>query len=216
MLSEVLDRCLKEVQAKQLQAETPQPQITVPAPTVSTQKNAPTPQQVNFFHTLVKGKQLTDTQRTHLLSSLPALDKRSISTTIQWLVGLPWIQRVWVPRPAVRPNSPVAPKLKIDQGYYAVVDPLDSTLKFYQVRTPKEGKWAGYVFLSQVSGDNKIPMKNKLDRDRIFAELVKNPLEALKRFGKEIGQCGHCRKQLTDEESRAFGIGPVCRGKLGV
>jgi hypothetical protein len=38
----------------------------------------------------------------------------------------------------------------------------------------------------------------------------------LKRFGKEIGQCGHCRKQLTDEVSREFGIGPVCRKVMGV
>jgi hypothetical protein len=30
-------------------------------------------------------------------------------------------------------------------------------------------------------------------------------------FGQEIGRCGKCGKTLTDEESRAAGIGPVCR-----
>lgn len=212
MLSEVLDRCLQEVRAKQLQGDKP---VTTPAPQI---QNPPTDKQVNFFHALVQGKQLSDEQRARLLSSLPSLDKRSITSIIEWLIGLPWMQKTWVPRSAVRPYVPstVPPKIKIDQGHYAAVDPLDSTLKFYQVRVPKQGKWMGYVFLSQVSGDNHIPMRNKADRDRIFAEILKNPLEALKRYGKELGHCGHCRKQLTDEESRAFGIGPVCRGKLGV
>lgn len=34
--------------------------------------------------------------------------------------------------------------------------------------------------------------------------------EAGIRFGLELGICGHCGRELTDEESRARGIGPVC------
>lgn len=38
-------------------------------------------------------------------------------------------------------------------------------------------------------------------------------LEAMLRFGRELGTCGHCGRDLTNEESRAAGIGPVCRTK---
>jgi len=218
MLSDVLDRCLKEVQEKQKQAEKPVV-AHAPAPVVpqaQTGPNAPTDKQLNFFHALVKGKQLTDEQRTRLNASLPSLDKRAITTTIQWLIGLPWQPRTWIPRSTPKPNLPTNLKSRIGQGYYAIVDPQDSILKFYQVRAPKEGKWAGWVFLSQVSGENHIPMRDKQERERIFIEIAKDPLEALKRYGKEIGRCGHCRKQLTDEVSREFGIGPVCRKDMGI
>ena len=29
------------------------------------------------------------------------------------------------------------------------------------------------------------------------------------------GSCGHCGRTLTNEESRARGIGPICAGKMG-
>ena len=40
--------------------------------------------------------------------------------------------------------------------------------------------------------------------------------DALARFGQELGICGNCGRDLTDEESRALGIGPVCRQNLGM
>lgn len=217
MLSEVLERHLREIQEQQkrvVQVAAPvAPIVSTPQPTM---KFPPTAPQLKFFHALVEGKQLTDAQKAQLLSSLPSLDKRAITSTIQWLIGLPWKPRVWVPRSVPKPNLPPNMQGKIKQGYYAIVDPQDSVLKFFQVRVPEKGKWYGYTFLSQVSGDNKLSVRDKNERTRIFAEIAKNPLEALKRFGQEIGQCGHCRKQLTDAESRLFGIGPICRGKLGV
>jgi hypothetical protein len=36
------------------------------------------------------------------------------------------------------------------------------------------------------------------------------PDESMRLFGRELGQCGHCGRDLTDEASRAAGIGPVC------
>lgn len=214
MLSDILDKCLKDVQAEQ-QGTKP---AVVPTPI---NPNAPTIKQIQYFTALVNGKVLTDDQRTRLFDALPQATRQSITNSIQWLIGLPWIPRVYVPRPAVPSYQkygvgprPAAPK--IDQGYYAIVDPADQVLKFYQVRVPKQGKWVGYTFVSQVSGENHFVVRDRQEREKILGEIAKNPLEALKRFGKEIGECGHCRKQLTDEVSREFGIGPVCRKKLGV
>lgn len=38
-------------------------------------------------------------------------------------------------------------------------------------------------------------------------------LEEAARFGQITGTCGHCGRTLTDEDSIAAGIGPVCAGK---
>lgn len=225
MLSEVLERCLREIQ-------TPAPlPVVVQAPPPRIDLFAATQKQIEYFKALVAGKDLTDQCQIEFMTSLPKLNKRAMTETIRWLIALPW-----KPHPPQISTMPIVPGpaptigLKtqgpvwngrqtangIAQGYYAVVDPVDQVLKFYQVRRPTQGKWAGYVFISQVTGDNKLPMRHRLERERIFTEIQKDMMGASKRFGKEIGQCGHCRKQLTDVESREFGIGPVCRKALGI
>ncbi len=221
MLNEVLERCLREIQK-------PAP-VVVQTPVVD--PLAATQKQIDYFKALVAGKELTDQQRTDFMTAMPNLNKRAMTQTIQWLIPLPWkaLTPQFPPMPIVPGPAPVI-GLKtqgpvwngrhvangIAQGYYAVVDPADQVLKFYQVRRPTQGKWTGYVFISQVSGDNKLPMRDPRERERIFTEIQKDVTEALKRFGQAIGQCGHCRKQLTDQVSRQFGIGPVCRKALGI
>ena len=37
--------------------------------------------------------------------------------------------------------------------------------------------------------------------------------DAMRRYGREIGECGHCGRTLTNDASRAAGIGPVCAVK---
>ena len=44
--------------------------------------------------------------------------------------------------------------------------------------------------------------------------MAADVVEAVKRFGLERGVCGVCNRGLTNEESRALGIGPVCLAKL--
>jgi hypothetical protein len=38
---------------------------------------------------------------------------------------------------------------------------------------------------------------------------------ALAAYGREIGRCGRCHRHLTDEDSRAAGLGPDCASKMG-
>jgi hypothetical protein len=221
MLAEALEVALRELQAKEKLAATP----IVVAPVAATPSVVqpaipagllPTEKQIQFFKSLVAGKKLTDDQRKSLLETLPFANRRSMTDSIQWLTGLPWDdQRPFIPYRRQVPR-PVVPTVKVAQGYYAVVSPYDNILKFFQVRTPHKGKWNGYVFVSSVSGGNKLNIRDQATREAILEEIAKNPTEALKRFGQEIGECGHCRKQLTDAESRTFGIGPVCRKKLGL
>lgn len=46
-------------------------------------------------------------------------------------------------------------------------------------------------------------------------ECCKNPLEAVLAFARLTGQCGVCARKLTDAESVARGIGPICADKYG-
>jgi hypothetical protein len=91
----------------------------------------------------------------------------------------------------------------------------NGVLKFYVVDKPLEGKWAGRTFVSVQASDEKYPVKNPAMRAEVLALIAKNPKEAMLRYGLELGHCGHCGRTLTNEESRQYGIGPICRGKMG-
>jgi hypothetical protein len=116
-----------------------------------------------------------------------------------------------VPTKGGRPVFPeVAP------GHYAIE--VDDVIKFYKVDHGKEGtRWAGYVFLSVQASDDFHPIKNQGAKREILHAIAADPQEAMTRYGREIGKCGAagCGRTLTDPESRARGIGPICAGKLG-
>jgi hypothetical protein len=104
---------------------------------------------------------------------------------------------------------------RIKAGHYAIPD-ASGVLKFYEVATPSKGKWVGWIFLSVQASDDRYPIKGQAERERVFRLIEQNPIEALRRYGQEIGRCGHCGRTLTDETSRKFGIGPVCREALSI
>jgi len=47
-------------------------------------------------------------------------------------------------------------------------------------------------------------------------EIAKSPAEALRVKGKETGRCCCCGRELTDPESVAAGIGPICASTWGL
>lgn len=44
--------------------------------------------------------------------------------------------------------------------------------------------------------------------------VMDNPNAAIERWGLVIGHCGHCGRTLTNPESVARGIGPICYGRM--
>lgn len=106
-------------------------------------------------------------------------------------------------------TAPVATTVK--SGHYALV--VDGTVKFYRVNTPTEGKWAGYTFVDAQASDDYHKVGREASR-KILAAIAADPETAMRRYGLELGVCGHCRRTLTNDESRKYGIGPVCRGKM--
>ena len=101
---------------------------------------------------------------------------------------------------------------EVAEGRYAVE--MDGKLHFFKVRRPDEGKWAGYTFVDEQAGPQEYPVKGPRTRV-VLALIAEAPTEALIRYGHELGRCGVCGLELTDEDSRARGIGPVCASKLG-
>lgn len=119
-------------------------------------------------------------------------------------------------RPQQRQDSP-----KVPDGRYAIARtaelanlPGDSKTLFVKVNTGKHGKWAGFLFVDLESGDNHVPVKDRTLKAAVLRAIAVNPLEASMRYGREVGRCGVCRIKLTDDDSRAMGIGPDCFEKL--
>lgn len=101
---------------------------------------------------------------------------------------------------------------EIPEGNYALRSD-DGTVTFYRVDRPSKGKWAGYVFISRLAGEVKYPVKGQQGA-KVRRELERDPQAAAALYGTELGVCGICLRALTNEESRAYGIGPQCRSKF--
>lgn len=113
------------------------------------------------------------------------------------------------------PSQPrQATDLGVPAGRYAVTAEGGQTV-FFKVDRPDEGRWKGYTFVKVMASDEEHPVRGKA-RDTVLAQIrAAGVKEAMLRYGKEIGHCGHCGRTLTDKTSRALGIGPVCRAGLG-
>lgn len=108
-------------------------------------------------------------------------------------------------------SAPAVKAVEVADGHYALL--TDGVVKFYSVNNVTEGKWAGFTFVNAQASDEY----HKVGREasaRILAEIAADPLAALKLYGHSLGKCGKCNRTLTDEVSRAAGIGPICAGRL--
>ena len=124
------------------------------------------------------------------------------SAIIDWLLALP------------RKATPVETSPDVPAGRYAVVNPSSGVTEFFKVDRPEDGKWAGYVFVKQQASDDLYPVKGAR-RDEVLGRIAVDPRAAMVLYGHELGACGNCGRTLTDEVSRAMGIGPDCAAKLG-
>ena len=134
------------------------------------------------------------------------LTKAGASTLIDGLLTLPH-------RSA--PCAPAEPTaVTVPAGRYALDGSGVNETVFYRVDRPEEGKWAGYTFVSRLEGpsEERVPRTQK---EGILARIAEDPAAASARYGREIGACGVCGRRLTNDDSRAAGIGPVCASKMG-
>jgi hypothetical protein len=140
------------------------------------------------------------------------LTRKGASAFIDWLKSLPTEANVRIDDRRYEDST-----VEVPAGRYAIdtqVHAVNGTA-FYKVDRPETGRWAGYVFVKQIIGSDEQKLSMKQGR-AILARIAAVGAEAASaRYGHEIGECGICGRQLTNDESRARGIGPVCAAKAG-
>lgn len=99
----------------------------------------------------------------------------------------------------------------VPEGYYAL--DYKGILMFYRV-VQGSGRWAGRTFVNRFRSDDETRV-SRVESDTVLAALRTPELQesARARFASETVCCYMCAKRLTDETSRALGIGPTCRSK---
>lgn len=132
------------------------------------------------------------------------LDRQAASNLITYLFGLP--------QSFGTTGRPGAFDV-VAAGHYALE--RDGEVTFYRVDRPTEGKWAGKVFVKLQHGDDYTNMSFAAGNTILGHIVDQGVMECSTRYGREVGSCGVCHRTLTNEESRAAGIGPVCREKSG-
>lgn len=121
-------------------------------------------------------------------------------------------------RPVVQPvreqrdYRPMALNIDVPASHYAIE--TQEGLKFYEVRIGKPGtKWDGFRFVDRLIGHpgswKEIPVKGA-SRLEVLRYLAPNPMEAAVRYSREFTVCACCGSPLSDPESMARGLGPVC------
>lgn len=120
-----------------------------------------------------------------------------------------------VPRHAQQADWPT-----IKAGYYAIPSLTgNQDLDFFRVDAPDDGNWKGFLFVKRVLGGGADSLRtervHRSTADQVLTVLIPPfaAQAARERFGQEIGRCGCCGRSLTDETSRARGIGPDCASK---
>lgn len=96
----------------------------------------------------------------------------------------------------------------VAEGFYALPSTEGSAneIVFYRVWHGRNG----YVGLHREVGpsDVRVPFAQVAS---ILARIAGDTAGAMQRYGRETGVCGRCHRRLTNDESRAIGIGPECR-----
>lgn len=108
----------------------------------------------------------------------------------------------------------------VADGYYALRSTGHNDLVFYRVATNKgfhnpAKKGQRYVQIV-VGGHSNETLTGKRAGEaarRIAGLSPIEQVEAMSLYGREIGSCGRCGRHLTDEASRARGLGPECASK---
>jgi hypothetical protein len=120
-------------------------------------------------------------------------------------------------RPRTAPVADAQAAPAVPDGRYAVHNDDQSVndIAFYEVENVTEGKWAGWTFVRQIVGPDERKLSQKQGRAILAKVTALGLRESLQLFGQNTEKCGVCNRNLTNKESREYGIGPDCRAKHG-
>jgi hypothetical protein len=118
-----------------------------------------------------------------------------------------------------------AAPVEVPGAKYALPNP-DGTVRCFQVDRPTKGKWAGWTFVKSLigaPGDWRRARLARHQQEDVLAEirsdeyfdaeasvLLRGPRAAAVRYAREHKRCSSCDAKLSDPQSQALGMGPVC------
>lgn len=112
-------------------------------------------------------------------------------------------------------NGRIPTAEQVPEGHYALPSTGHNDLVFYRVDRPTDGEYAGRVFVKMIVGGKPESRVQWSKVPGILARIAEAGAdEAMALYGREIGRCGVCNRTLTDETSRARGIGPDCYSRM--
>lgn len=178
-----------------------------------------TDRQRAFLLTLLETRDIDDERRDLLRGRVldGLVTKELASTWIERLLAKPILHRA-------QEQSRFLPYEAVPPGRYALRSADGERVSFYKVDRPREGRWAGRVFVQQLIANGGHGYESLSERRIPFpmsAEIVNriyenDAKESAMLFGKLLGTCGVCGRVLTNQESREKGIGPVCEDNWAV
>jgi len=165
-----------------------------------------TEKQISFLERLVSERLVDETLAADIAFELEqpsGPSKSGTSELIDDLMKLPYTRAL-----QTKTGPKQQPLPDVPGGRYAIEK--DGVVKFYRVDRPSDGKWAGWTFVKVQASDDFYPVKGAGAREVLDSILAAGTRAASVRYGHELGACGVCGRTLTDEDSRANGIGPIC------
>jgi hypothetical protein len=128
--------------------------------------------------------------------------------------------------PAPRNHTPrtkmIAEMLKLVRpGRYAVRPDALTPYVFLRISDPKHGKYKDSLKVQTQHGPNLSEAKfviwpsgsisvYRTDVEPSLLLLIADQQGSARAYAKELGRCARCGLELTDEQSRAWGVGPEC------
>lgn len=190
-----------------------------------------TDRQVTYVKSLLSERTITAEQRTACEAEIATgLTGVRASLIIQFLLDQPRAFKA----PAAGATSNVyadidAALADVPASHYAIPADtlrgaltdtnLDTVADLYLEVQAGRGKWKGRKFLKRLHGNpggftsTRLSPKDALTVARM---LSRNPLEATQHYGEVFSVCGKCNAPLTDAESVAAKLGPICRKAFGL
>lgn len=108
---------------------------------------------------------------------------------------------------------------KVPESRYAVrnLAGASNDITFFSVKNGK-GKWEGMQFVSRLVGGGvgsfvEYPVKGA-PKAIVLSKIAADPQSAAKAFADEFSVCARCGRTLTDDDSRARGLGADCAEKF--
>lgn len=98
---------------------------------------------------------------------------------------------------------------QIPDGKYALVGKDGATIHFFEVRAEGNRNWVYRLY--GAPGDFRRERMSYAWMHAAATRIAADAKAAAILFGKKTKTCGRCSSPLTNEESRAFGLGPKCR-----